>query len=210
MRRGRGKAVVDEALGEAFCRSTGQRFLRLPTTITMAPSSGAGCTLQLHRLVGQHPQGPAVSGPRGPSLHATSIRWASPLSSELAVPLGLGMVVQHAVQPLLTVPPFGADDCTRRRVQRHHLEALRPSWPNRTSVGPNEPSASCARSGDPARSANGCPVRINRSRWSGSSDGRPDRIFLAEPWLPHLPPKRFDHQRSQPCSSSSFISQYGV
>ena len=41
----------------------------------------------------------------------------------LAIPIGLGVVVQHTVQPLLGVPPFGAEHRARRRVQgRRHLE----------------------------------------------------------------------------------------
>ena len=41
---------------------------------------------------------------------------------QLAIPIGLGVVVQHTVQPLLGIPPFGAEHRARRRVEgRHHL-----------------------------------------------------------------------------------------
>ena len=41
---------------------------------------------------------------------------------QLAIPVGLGMVVEHAVQALLDVPPLGAKHRARRRVQRRrHL-----------------------------------------------------------------------------------------
>ena len=46
---------------------------------------------------------------------------------QLAIPVGLGMVVQYAVQSLLGVPPFGAEHCARRRVQgRRHLGSAPP------------------------------------------------------------------------------------
>ena len=44
LRRGRGKAVVDEALGESFSGVLVSDFYATPTTITMAPSNGAGPT----------------------------------------------------------------------------------------------------------------------------------------------------------------------
>ena len=45
LRRGRGKAVVDESAGaESVLRSAGSAISTLPTTITMAPSNGAGPT----------------------------------------------------------------------------------------------------------------------------------------------------------------------
>ena len=41
---------------------------------------------------------------------------------QLPVPVGLRMVVQHALQTLVVVPPFGAKHCALRRVQRRrHL-----------------------------------------------------------------------------------------
>ena len=41
---------------------------------------------------------------------------------QLAIPIGLGMVVQHTVQSFLGVPPFDAEHRARRRVQgRRHL-----------------------------------------------------------------------------------------
>ena len=41
---------------------------------------------------------------------------------QLAIPIGLGVVVQHAAQSFLGVPPFGAEHRARRRVQgRRHL-----------------------------------------------------------------------------------------
>ena len=47
---------------------------------------------------------------------------------QLAIPVGLGMVVQHALQPRFGVPPFGAEHRALRRVQsRRHLGALHPS-----------------------------------------------------------------------------------
>ena len=41
---------------------------------------------------------------------------------QLAIPVGLGMVVEHTVQSLLGVPPLGAEHRALRRVQRRrHL-----------------------------------------------------------------------------------------
>ena len=46
---------------------------------------------------------------------------------QLAIPVGLGMVVQDALQPLFGVPPFGAEHRALRRVQsRHHLGGTPP------------------------------------------------------------------------------------
>ena len=46
---------------------------------------------------------------------------------QLAIPIGLGMVVQHTVQSFLGVPPFGAEHRARRRVQgRRHLGSAPP------------------------------------------------------------------------------------
>ncbi len=46
---------------------------------------------------------------------------------QLAIPIGLGMVIQHTVQPLLGVPPFGAEHRARRRIQgRRHLGSTPP------------------------------------------------------------------------------------
>ena len=43
---------------------------------------------------------------------------------QLAIPIGLGVVVQHAAQSFLGVPPFGAEHRARRRIQgRRHLES---------------------------------------------------------------------------------------
>ena len=42
----------------------------------------------------------------------------------LAIPVGLGVVVQHAVQSLLPIPAFGAEHRALRRVQGHrHLRS---------------------------------------------------------------------------------------
>ena len=41
---------------------------------------------------------------------------------QLPIPIGLGVVVQHAVQSLLGVPTLGAEHRARRRIQGHlHL-----------------------------------------------------------------------------------------
>ena len=46
---------------------------------------------------------------------------------QLAITIGLGMVVQHTVQSFLGVPPFGAEHRARRRVQgRRHLGSTPP------------------------------------------------------------------------------------
>ena len=47
---------------------------------------------------------------------------------QLPVPIGLGMVVQHTVQSLLSVPPFGAQHRARRGVQRRRHLARAPSF----------------------------------------------------------------------------------
>ena len=55
---------------------------------------------------------------------------------QLAIPVGLGMVVLHALQPLFGVPPFGAEHRALRRVQsRRHLGALHPSSVSRVPGG---------------------------------------------------------------------------
>ena len=47
---------------------------------------------------------------------------------QLPVPIGLRMVVQHAIQSLLSVAPFGAEHRARRRVQRCRHLARAPSF----------------------------------------------------------------------------------
>ncbi len=47
---------------------------------------------------------------------------------QLTIPVGLGMVVQHAVQALVGVPPFGAEHRALRRVQRCYHLVRAPSF----------------------------------------------------------------------------------
>ena len=70
---------------------------------------------------------------------------------QLAIPIGLGMVVQHTVQPLLGVPQFGAEHRARRRVQgRRHLEGAPPFVGLEQNARPiDDPSGALATTDQP-------------------------------------------------------------
>ena len=81
---------------------------------------------QFHHLVGQQPQGPVVMAlGRVAARQGNQVGFASII--QLAIPIGLRMVVQHAVQSFLPIPSFGAEHRARRRVQGHrHLRSAPP------------------------------------------------------------------------------------
>ncbi len=103
---------------------------------------------------------------------------------QLAIPLGLGVVVQHAAQSFLGVPPLGAEHRARRRIQgRRHLRSA-----------PALIVLSRTRARLMTR-AERWPLRINRSSWSRSSDDNRTAYFSAT--MDATPPAPlFHHQRS--------------
>ena len=113
------------------------------------------------------------------------------------IPVGLGMVVQHAVQSLLGVPPFGAEHRALRRVQRCHTWlALHPSsvrsrmrarvitraecWPLRINCGA---VLAPPTSTDPVRTMDPAPVPLFPSCWTPIRQCTFDS--LSEPLLLH-------------------------
>ena len=70
---------------------------------------------QLYHLVGQQAQGPVIMAlGRITARQRDQVGLATII--QLPVPVGLGMVVQHTVQSLLSVAPFGAQHRARRGV----------------------------------------------------------------------------------------------
>ena len=106
------------------------------------------------------------SWPSGASLHATAIRWASPLSSNLRYRLAWGWSCNT---------PSNPSSAYRRLVRttvRGDVSSAAATW---EALHPSS-VLSRIRARLMTR-AERCPLRINRSRWSRSSDGNRTAYF---------------------------------
>ena len=163
---------------------------------------------QLHHLASQQPQGPVLmplgrvaARQHNQSLPRTGYGVGFAPIVQLPIPVGLGMVVLHAVQSLLGVPTFGAEHRARRRIQgRRHLRSA-----------PALIVLSRTRARLMTR-AERLPLRINRSSWSRSSSDNRTAYFSATmdatPPAPLFDCQHSNHSPFHPSSAYANLIEY--